>query len=148
MSTAVTGGSAAPPQARHSDDTGNGLPELADPAERGTLTVDEKVVERVAGYAVTLVDGASAAPRRVLGVTVSEATADTGASVKARVDGHTATIDASVAIGWPASVRSVSTQLRDRVREDVERLTGVHVDHIDVDVVSLTAPPARRRRVL
>ena len=148
MSTALTGNQQAPPDARHATDTGDGLPEVADPAERGALTVDDKVVERVAGYAVTLVDGASAAPRRVLGVTVTGATADTQASVKARVDGHTATIDASVAIGWPASVRTVSARLRDQVRTDVERLTGVHVDHIDIDVVSLTAPAARRRRVL
>ena len=128
MSTAISEGRQAPPDARHAADTGARLPELADPSERGALTVDDKVVERVAGYAGTLVDGASAAPRRVLGVTVTEATADTEASVKARVDGHTATIDASVAIGWPASVRTVSARLRDQVRTDVERLTGVHAD--------------------
>ena len=148
MSTAAPADQQAPPGDRHAGQSGTAPPQPAYPAERGTLTVDEKVVERVAGYAVTLVDGASAAPRRVLGVTVTDATADTEASVKARVDGHTATIDASVAIGWPASVRTVSTRLRDQVRKDVERLTGVHVDHIDIDVVSMTAPAARRRRVL
>ena len=128
-------------------DAGNASPELRDPAERGRLTVADRVVERVAGHAVTLVDGASAAPRRVLGVPVGGARPDQEASVRAEVDGSTATVDASVAIGWPASVGAVSAALRRRVREDVERITGVHVAHIDIDVVSLVVPSAKPRRV-
>jgi uncharacterized alkaline shock family protein YloU len=128
-------------------DIGSAVPELGDPAERGSLTVADRVVERVAGHAVTLVDGASAAPRRVLGVSVGEARDDREASVDARVDGHTATISTSVAIGWPASVREVAARLRRRVRDDVERLTGARVAHVDIDVVSMSAPAARRRRV-
>jgi uncharacterized alkaline shock family protein YloU len=127
--------------------TDDALPDLGDPAERGNLTVADRVVERVAGYAVTLVEGASAAPRRVMGIAVGGSREDRSAPVDARVDGHTATVEASVAIAWPASVGTVVARLRHQVREDVERITGVRVAHVDVDVVSLTAPPARRRRV-
>lgn len=62
------------------------LPQLPEAGERGRLTIAEKVVERVAGYTVTQVDGVSAAPRRLLGVTVGEARADTEASVTAQAD--------------------------------------------------------------
>lgn len=149
MSTALAGSSVeASPETLIEDPAGDASAELGDAAERGSLTIDDRVVERVAGHAVTLVEGASAAPRRVLGVTVGEARADTEASVEARVDGHTATIDATVAIGWPASIGAVSARLRERIRQDVERMTGVRVDHIDIDVVSLSAPAATRRRVL
>jgi uncharacterized alkaline shock family protein YloU len=123
------------------------LPDLGDPAERGSLTVADRVVERVAGYAVTQVEGASAAPRRVMGIAVGGAQQDRAASVDARVDGHTATVEASVAIAWPASVRTVAARLRQQVRDDVERIAGVQVAHVDVDVVSLSAPPSRTRRV-
>ena len=126
---------------------GTGRDEFGDPGERGSLTVADRVVERVAGYAVTLVEEASAAPRRVLGVTVGSAAADREASVDARVDGHTATVEATVAIAWPASVRTVTARLREQVRADVGRITGVRVAHVDVDVVSMTAPAARPRRV-
>jgi uncharacterized alkaline shock family protein YloU len=44
-------------------------------------------------------------------------------------------------------VGTVAARLRRQVREDVERITGVRVAHVDIDVVSLTAPPARTRRV-
>ena len=127
--------------------TYDAIPDLGDPADRGSLTVADRVVERVAGYAVTLVEGASAAPRRVMGIAVGGARENRAAAVDARVDGHTATVEASVAIGWPASVGTVAARLRQQVREDVERITGVHVAYVDIDVVSLTAPPAQTRRV-
>jgi uncharacterized alkaline shock family protein YloU len=148
MSTALTKAPEAEPVGPLTPaDVGSAFPELGDPAERGSLVVGDRVVQRVAGYAVTLVDGVSAAPRRVLGVSVGEARDDKAASVDARVDGNTATISTSVAIGWPASVREVAGQLRRRVRADVERITGVRVAHVDIDVVSMSAPAARRRRV-
>ncbi|CCH89261.1 conserved protein of unknown function [Modestobacter italicus] len=148
MSTALTEQpGSAPVGSQTPADVGSAFPELGDPADRGSLSVADKVVERVAGYAVTLVDGASAAPRRVLGIAVGGAREDREASVDARVDGHTATVEASVAIGWPASVRTVAARLRQQVREDVERITGVQVAHVDIDVVSLTAPASTRRRV-
>jgi uncharacterized alkaline shock family protein YloU len=148
VSTALTAGPGdAPVGARKPADVGTAFPELGDPADRGSLTIADRCVERVAGHAVTFVDGVSAAPRRVLGVAVGGARPDQGASVDARVDGSTATVDASIAIGWPASVRAVTALLRRRVRDDVERITGVRVAHIDIDVVSMSVSAAPPRRV-
>ena len=42
--------------------TTGSAPAATPPEERGRLTVAERVVERVAGYAATQVDGAAAAP--------------------------------------------------------------------------------------
>ena len=64
----------------------------------------------------------------------------------ARIDGGTATVDAVISVSWPASVRAVTDRLRQRVRDDVATITGVRVDHIDVDVVDLSAPAAQPRR--
>ncbi len=128
-------------------ETGSAHPELGVPAERGSLAVADRVVERVAGHAVTRVEGAGAAPRRLLGVSLGDSRPDREASVNARVDGSTATVEATVAIAWPASVREVTARLREQVRDDVARITGVRVAHVDVDVVSMSAPAARPRRV-
>jgi uncharacterized alkaline shock family protein YloU len=123
---------------------GNGR---GDPADRGSLTIADRVVERVAGYAVTQVDRAMAAPRRVLGVNVGDARPTERAAVDARVHGDVATVEATIAVAWPASVRSVSDAVRQRVRADVEQITGVRVEQIDLDVVSMRVPTAARRRV-
>ncbi len=122
-------------------------PVLGDPAERGSLSVDDRVVERVAGYAVSQVEAAMAAPRRVLGVNVGDARPQDSAHVRARVHGDVATVDATIAIHWPASVRSVSDAVRDQVRADVARITGVHVEQIDLEIVSMSAPAAGPRRI-
>jgi uncharacterized alkaline shock family protein YloU len=128
--------------------TGSPYPELGDPADRGSVSIADRVVERIAGHAVTQVDAASAAPRRLLGVALRGNPPDKEASVSARVDGSIVTVDATVAVGYPHSVRAVTARLRAHVRAEVERLTGMRVAHIDVDVVSMRAPAAQPRRVL
>ena len=117
------------------------------PEDRGSLSIADRVVERVAGYAATQVDGASAAPRRVLGISVGEARPDAEAAVRASVDGSVATVEATISVRWPQSVRRVTEQLRTRIREDVRRITDVEVAHVDVDVVDFVADTAPARRV-
>jgi uncharacterized alkaline shock family protein YloU len=128
-------------------DGADALPELPEAGDRGSLTIADKVVERVAGYAVTQVPGASAAPRRVLGVNVGEARADAEASVTAKVEGRVATVSATVAIAWPQPVRAVAERLRGRIRDDVLRMTDVEVAQIDLDVVTFAAASTPTRRV-
>ena len=126
--------------------TTGSAPAATPPEERGRLTV----AERVAGYAATQVDGAAAAPRRLLGISVGgavgESRPDAEAAVRATVDGHVATVTATIAVAWPQSVRRVTEALRARVREDVRRITGVEVAHVDVDVVDFATATAPARR--
>ncbi|MGX5653596.1 Asp23/Gls24 family envelope stress response protein [Geodermatophilus nigrescens] len=136
-STAATGREATTGPA---PDSGTG-------GDRGELTIADKVIERVAGHAATQVPGASAAPRRLLGITVGDARPDGEAAVQARVDGTIATVSATIAVEWPHSVRDVTHRLRERIRADVRELTGVGVAHVDIDVVAMPVPaPARRVR--
>jgi uncharacterized alkaline shock family protein YloU len=126
---------------------GEPLPPLPDAAERGRVTVADRVVERVAGFAVTRVDGAVAAPRRLLGMNFGEARPEAGAAVSARVQGHTATIQVTIAVTWPQPIRAVADRVRQAIREDVARITDVQVAQVDLDVVSLPTATAPRRRV-
>lgn len=117
------------------------------PEERGRLTVEDRVVEKVAGYAVTFVTDAVAAPRRVLGVNIGEARPDHAASVQAQVEDDIASVHAAIAVRWPRSVQKVADELRERIRSEVTAITGVRVDHVDVEVVSITAPDSAEPRV-
>jgi uncharacterized alkaline shock family protein YloU len=123
-----------------------GLPE---PDVRGGLRIHDRVVEKVAGYAVTTVPGAAAAPRRLLGMTVGASRPDDeAAKVTATVHGDSVTVAATVAVGWPAPVRRVAAQLSQRIRDDISLHTGLSVDRIDVEVVSLRLAESQGRRVL
>lgn len=127
--------------------TSGSTPDTTAPEDRGSLSIADRVVERVAGYAATQVDGAAAAPRRLLGISVGESRPDAEAAVRATVDGSVATVEATIAVSWPQSVRRVTDQLRARIREDVRRLTDVEVAHVDVDVVDFVTTTAPARRV-
>lgn len=116
------------------------------PDERGNLVVANRVVEKVAGHAVRAVPGAAAAPRRVLGINVGEPREEDRADVSARVDGDVATVRASIAIRWPNSVPQTAQAVREHIREELERITDLTVDHVDVEVTSMMlSTPAGRR---
>jgi uncharacterized alkaline shock family protein YloU len=117
------------------------------PEERGRLTVDDRVVEKVAGYAVTFVTDAAAAPRRVLGVNIGAARPAGAASVHAQVRDDIASVHAAIAVRWPRSVQEVADEVRERIRSEVAAITGVRVDHVDVEVVSMTLPDSAEPRV-
>lgn len=115
--------------------------------ERGRLEVADRVVTKVAGHAVTLVPDASAAPRRVLGLNVGEARDEVRADVDAQVHGDVATVQARIAVRWPRSVPQVADAVRNKVGQEVSRITGVRVDHVDIDVTSMTSGSSTQRRV-
>ena len=115
--------------------------------DRGRLEIADRVVEKVAGHAVTLVPDASAAPRRVMGLNLGEARDESRADIDAQVHGEVATVQARIAVRWPRSVPEVADAVRLRIGDEVSRITGVHVDHVDVDVTSMTTESPTQRRV-
>jgi uncharacterized alkaline shock family protein YloU len=121
--------------------------DLAPVAERGGLSVADRVVEKVASFAVTTVPDAAAAPRRMLGVNVGESHEEGLPSVEARVSGDVATVRARIAVRWPRSVTEVADAVRERIRKEVAEITGIRVDHIDLEVTSLDVASPEERRV-
>ena len=115
------------------------------PEERGRLTVDDRIIEKVAGHAVTFITDAAAAPRRLLGMKIGAARPDDAASVQAQVQGDIASVSVAIAVRWPKSVQKVADEVRERIRSEVTAITGVRVDHVDVEVVSMTLPDSQRR---
>ena len=142
MTTAERGG--AEFEARQPSEAG-----LPEPESRGSLRIHDRVVEKVAGHAVTTIQDAAAAPRRVLGMTVGVARPDDeAAKVTATVYGDSVTVAATVAVSWPSPIRQVVAQLGQRIRDDISLHTGLSVDRIDLDVVSLRLTEGQGRRVV
>jgi uncharacterized alkaline shock family protein YloU len=123
------------------------LPEHRVPQDRGSLSIADRVVVKVAGHAVAEVPHAVAAPRRVLGMAVGRARPEDEAHVQATVHGATATIDVALAVTWPHPVGEVAEAVRRQVRQDVERITGMRVARVDVEVTSLAVPDRAVSRV-
>ncbi len=102
-------------------------------------------MEKVAAQAVTEVDRATGAARRILGVGLGAASRATPARVVAQVDGGLVTVEVSLSVVWPASVRAVTREVRHHLAERVHELTGLRVAQVDIEVRSLVVDAADTR---
>jgi uncharacterized alkaline shock family protein YloU len=117
-------------------------------ADRGRTRIADRVVKRITARAVAEVDRATGVPRQILGVRLGSMGPDTRARVDADVDGGVVTVRVSMAVQWPAPILAVTRQVRGHVAERLQRLTGLRVAQIDIDVPALlTGTEDEGRRV-
>jgi uncharacterized alkaline shock family protein YloU len=117
--------------------------------DRGSLTIADRVVEKVAGAAAHEVDHVTGVPRRVLGQTLGKVRPDSQARATAKVDGSVVSVSVSVAIEYPTPVRQAAAEVRRRVMDQVGQICGLQVVDVHVDVphfysAAVASPPARR----
>lgn len=132
----------------NADDAAPSVPALVDPSQRGTLSVADRVVEKVAAQAVAEVYLATGAPRTLLGRRLGSADHDRPARADARVDGQLVSVAVTLAVQWPAPVREVAAQVRLHLTTRIADLTGLKVAEVDVEVPVLVTGrrPAPRVR--
>lgn len=110
---------------------------MNEPETRGRTDIADRVLERIATRALTEVDQASGSARRVLGVPLGRDGTRSAPRVDVHVDGGLATLEMTISVVYPASIRQVARQLRDRVAARVNELTGLEVRQVDISVASL-----------
>ena len=113
--------------------------------ELGMITINDRVVEKMAARAaVEIPDAGAAAPRilsrsvtgaAALGARATSLTAQPKAS--ADVDGSVVILDLSISVRWPASVPEVTSAVREHVRSRVNQLTGLTVAEVSISVTDL-----------
>jgi uncharacterized alkaline shock family protein YloU len=121
--------------------------------EMGMISINDRVVEKMAAGAAVEVPDAGAAASRFLGRSMAGASA-LGARQKsltalpkasADVDGSTVNLDLSISVRWPASVPKVTSAVRENVRRRVSELTDLTVSEVSISVTALVtqvpAPP-------
>jgi uncharacterized alkaline shock family protein YloU len=121
--------------------------------ELGMISINDRVVEKMAARAAAEIPDAGAAAPRVLGRSVTgpaalgaRATSLTGLpKASAAVDGSIVLLDLSISVRWPASVPEVTTAVREHTRHRVSELTGLTVTEVSISVTDLVtrlpAPP-------
>ena len=113
--------------------------------ELGIITINDRVVAKMAARAAAEIPDAGAAAPRVLGRSVTRAavvgartTSLTGLpKASADVDGSVVTLDLSISVRWPASVPEVTTAVRETVCSRVSGLTGLTVAEVSISVTDL-----------
>jgi uncharacterized alkaline shock family protein YloU len=126
-------------------------------SELGTISISSRVVQKLAARAAVEVPDAGAAAPRVMGRSVTAASALGGRQTsltglpraEAEIDGSTAALALWISIRWPASIPGVSTAVREHVRDRVRTLTGLEVTEVSISVTDLATrhdPPRVRRQ--
>ena len=121
--------------------------------ELGMISINDRVVEKMAARAAIEIPDAGAAASRFLGRSMAGASA-LGArqtsltalpKASADVDGSLVNLDLSISVRWPASVPEVSSAVRENVRRRVSELAGLTVSEVSISVTALVtelpAPP-------
>jgi uncharacterized alkaline shock family protein YloU len=111
-------------------------------AERGTTTIANEVVEKIAGIAAREVPGVydlGGDVARVFAavkdrVGLGDAGEDTDRGVRVRLDGRVAAITVTIVIEFGFVVHSVTEKVRAKVISSVENLLGLEVAQVDVVV--------------
>jgi uncharacterized alkaline shock family protein YloU len=113
---------------------------------RGHTQIADRVLAKIAAHALSEIQDAGGAARRVLGVRLGRDSMESTPWVTAKVDGGLAMLRMRISVAYPAPVREVTRRLRELVRTRVGELTGLDVREVDIEVARLlTTEPSRRR---
>ena len=108
----------------------------AEAGRRGLLVIAPRVVERIAVRAATEVEGVAAG---------DSASRGKGVRADADLEGSTATLALRLGVAYPRPVGRVTSEVRRRVADRVQELTGLAVTVVRVTVDELPAPAAPTR---
>lgn len=114
---------------------------------RGTLTLTEKVVEKLAAQSASELPFVTGFGGGVLGVGQR---VGRGHRPHASVDlsGPTVSVVLDVALEFPANIAARSTEIRRHVTDALARMTGLHVRRVDITIKALVTGTDRARRRL
>lgn len=115
----------------------------SDAATRGTTTLADRVVEKIAAHAALEVPGCLGLHHRIVGIN----TGRTAVDATAHTDGSITGLTLSVAIAYPAPLTTTTRQIRTHVQQRVETLCGFTVDHVDITVGEVFRPIREQKRV-
>jgi uncharacterized alkaline shock family protein YloU len=114
-------------------------------SERGTTSIADTVVTKVAGIAAREVPGVhgmgGGVSRALSGVTSRVGIGDERSQgVAVEVGEQEAAVDLTVVVEFGESIPQVSQQIRDNVIERIEGITGLRVTEVNVEVNDLYFP--------
>ena len=115
-----------------------------DASARGSLTISDRVVERISHRAALEVGEVTA-----VGTRIDQVIGHKYPKISVQRAGQLVRVRAQVAVAWPAVLPRVAAQVRDMIASRVASLTGLTVDFVDVSIAQMVrTDPARRAQMV
>jgi uncharacterized alkaline shock family protein YloU len=119
-------------------------------SERGATTINDGVVSRIAGVAAGEIEGVhmGGSASRAAGGILESVTGSQGQTrgVSTEVGRFETAIDLTLGIEYGRNIRERVEQVRDRISERVENITGLRVTELNVTVSDIVFPEGREGR--
>jgi|1185.fasta_scaffold266688_2 uncharacterized alkaline shock family protein YloU len=107
------------------------------PGAQGGTRIAARVVGMVVGLAAESVPNVGLAVGRGRSVEPSAAGHDGEPGTRVGVAGHFVAVDVKVVVDYGAPIAEVARQLRDRIRRELRRHTGLHTTEVNIEVVDV-----------
>jgi uncharacterized alkaline shock family protein YloU len=108
-------------------------------AKQGTIKISEEVVTTIAGLAAAEVAGIAGMSGGIAGELVEKlGRKNLSKGIKAEVGEGEATIDINAILDYGVNIHEVALQLQTNVRDTVERMTGLDVVNVNVNIQGLS----------
>ena len=120
-------------------------PAPAGTQDRGTTSLSDRVLNKIAARAALEVDHVHGASK---GLVAGVFAAEPAVGVTSTIDGRLAQLSLQVEIDYPVPLRAVTRQLRMHVTDRVRQLCDITVTDVDIHVTALRSGTEPVRRVL
>ncbi len=113
----------------------------------GKINISEEVIEVVSGVASLDVKGVAGMSASLTeGITDLLGKKNYSKGVKAVIEGNEVKITVSVTVDFGCNIPSVASEVQEKVKREVETMTGLNVTSVDVFVSNISIPKQEKEK--
>ncbi len=107
----------------------------------GSIKISEEVIETIASVAVSEIDGVSSVGAGLVdGIARRLGKKQFSGGIKASVNEETVTVDINIVVKYGARIPEVAWNVQDAVKKEIELMTGLKAEKVNVRVVGIDIP--------
>lgn len=110
-------------------------------ALNGNIKISDEVIETIASVAVSEIDGVSSTGSGFVdGITRRLTKKPATSGIKATVGEGTVSVDINIVVKYGVRIPEVAWNVQDAVKKEIELMTGLAVDKVNVRIVGIDIP--------
>lgn len=105
------------------------------------IKISDEVIETIASVAVSEIEGVSSTGAGFVdGITRRLTKRPATGGIKATVDENNTTVDINIVVKYGVRIPEVAWNVQDAVKREIELMTGLNVDRVNVRIVGIDIP--------
>ena len=111
----------------------------------GNIKISDEVIETIASVAISSIDGVSGTGSGIVdGITRKFSKKPSTSGIKATVGERTTNVDINIVVKYGVRIPEVAWSVQDAVKKEIELMTGLTVEKINVRVVEIEIPTDKK----